>query len=76
MTREELKDLIPRSDGQERGGGVAPLAPRWEGRVAVLSRGTPRCRRRSCRSSRLFHKVVMIRDRCAWLEQKINANPS
>src|SRR3954453_512938 len=36
MTREELKALIREAMDEERGGGIAPLAPRWEGGIALL----------------------------------------
>src|SRR4051812_23551612 len=41
MTREELKALIREAMDEERGGGLAPLAPRWEGGVAVLKPSHP-----------------------------------
>src|SRR5690348_14383293 len=41
MTREELKDLIREAMDEERGGGVAPLSPRWEGGVALLKPRDP-----------------------------------
>ncbi len=74
MTREELKDLIREAMDEERGGGVAPLAPRWEGGVAVLKPGDPALQPKELPLESLFHKVVMIRDRLRVLEQKINAS--
>ena len=74
MTREELKDLIREAMDEERGGGVAPLAPKWEGGTAVLKPADPALQPKELPLESLFHKVVMIRDRLRVLEQKINAN--
>src|SRR3954470_5155700 len=74
MTREELKDLIREAMDEERGGGVAPLAPRWEGGVAVLKPRDPTLQSKELPLESLFHKVVMIRDKLRVLEQKINGN--
>ena len=75
MTREELKDLIREAMDEERGGGVTPLAPKWEGGVAVLKPRDPALQPKELPLESLFHKVVMIRDRLRVLEQKINATP-
>jgi hypothetical protein len=75
MTREELKELIREAMDEERGGGVAPLAPRWEGGVAVLKPRDPTLQSKELPLESLFHKVVMIRDKLRVLEQKINASP-
>ncbi|HEY6912516.1 MAG TPA: hypothetical protein VI356_24255, partial [Myxococcales bacterium] len=74
MTREELKSLIREAMDEERGGGLAPLAPRWEGGTAVLKPADASLQSKELPLDALFHKVVMIRDRLRVLEQKINSN--
>jgi hypothetical protein len=75
MTREQLKQLIREAMDEERGGGMAPLAPKWEGGVATLKPGDPNLQPKEIPLDSLFHKVVMIRDRLRVLEQKLNAHP-
>lgn len=75
MTREELKSLIREAMDEERGGALAPLAPRWEGALAILKPVDPALQPKELPLDALFHKVVMIRDRLRVLEQKLNAHP-
>src|SRR5438132_3369906 len=75
MTREELKALIREAMDEERGGGLAPMAPKWEGATAVLKPSDPALQPKELPIDALFHKVIMIRDRLRVLEQKLNAHP-
>jgi len=74
MTKDELKDLIREAMDEERG-GLAPLAPKWEGGVAVLKPADPALQGKELPLESLFHKVVMVRDKLRVLEQKLNAHP-
>jgi hypothetical protein len=75
MTREELKDLIREAMDEERGGGDAPMARRWEGGSVLMKPGATDTQSKEIPIDALFHKVVMVRDRLRVLEQKINAHP-
>jgi hypothetical protein len=75
MTKDELKALIREAMDEERGGALAPLAPKWEGGVALLKPQDPNLQAKELPLDALFHKVVMIRDRLRVLEQKLNAHP-
>ena len=75
MTKAELKALIREAMDEERGGAFAPLAPKWEGGVAVLRPLDPNLQPKELPLDALFHKVVMVRDRLRVMEQKINAHP-
>ena len=75
MTREELKELIREAMDEERGGGLTPMAPKWEGGTAVFKPGDPALQAKELPIDALFHKVIMIRDRLRVLEQKLNAHP-
>ena len=55
-------------------GGAAPLAGRWEGGSIVVRPADPNLGEHVLEVDKLFHKVVMIRDRLRVLEQKINGN--
>src|SRR5439155_21332823 len=61
MTREELKALIREAMDEERGGGPAPLAPKWEGGVAVLKPADPAVHPQELPGAAGVHKVVMAR---------------
>ena len=75
MTREQLKALIREAMDEERGGGVATLAPKWEGGMALLKPADVALQPKELPLDALFHKVVMIRDKLRVLEQKLNSNP-
>jgi hypothetical protein len=75
MTREELKELIREAMDEERGGGTAALAPKWEGGMVLLKPADPALQAKELPLDALLHKVVMIRDKLRVLEQKLNAHP-
>jgi hypothetical protein len=75
MTREELKALIREAMDEERGGGEAALAPKWEGGMILLKPGDPALQAKELPLDALLHKVIMIRDKLRVLEQKLNAHP-
>jgi hypothetical protein len=75
MTREELKELIREAMDEERGGGAAALAPKWEGGMVLLKPADPALQAKELPLDALLHKVVMIRDKLRVLEQKLNAHP-
>lgn len=75
MTREELKSLIREAMDEERGGALAPMAPKWEGGSLVLKPADPALQARELPLDALLHKVIMIRDRLRVLEQKLNGHP-
>jgi len=54
-------------------GGAAEIAGRWEGGEIVV-RSPTGAKEHRMEVDKLFHKVVMIRDRLRVLEQKVNAN--
>ena len=55
-------------------GGASELAARWEGGEIVVRSASGQVKEHRLEIDKLFHKVVMIRDRLRVLEQKINAN--
>ena len=55
-------------------GGASELAGRWEGGEIVVRSATGAVKEHRLEVDKLFHKVVMIRDRLRVLEQKINAH--
>jgi hypothetical protein len=75
MTKDELKDLIREAMDEERGGSIAPLAPKWEGGVAHLKPADATLQGKELPLDALFHKVVMVRDKLRVLEQKLNSHP-
>ncbi|HXN56262.1 MAG TPA: hypothetical protein VN874_08350 [Myxococcales bacterium] len=75
MTRAELKELIREAMDEERGGGPAAMAPKWEGGMVLLKPADPALQAKELPLDALLHKVVMIRDKLRVLEQKLNAHP-
>jgi hypothetical protein len=75
MNREELKALIREAMDEERGGGPADLAIKWEGGSILLKPLDPALQAKELPIDALLHKVVMIRDKLRVLEQKLNAHP-
>jgi hypothetical protein len=75
MTREELKALIREAMDEERGGGPAVLAGKWEGGTVLLKPQDPALQAKELPVDALLHKVVMVRDKLRVLEQKLNAHP-
>jgi hypothetical protein len=75
MTRAELKELIREAMDEERGGGSAAMAPKWEGGMVLLKPADPGLQAKELPLDALLHKVVMIRDKLRVLEQKLNAHP-
>jgi hypothetical protein len=75
MTRAELKELIREAMDEERGGGSAAMAPKWEGGMVLLKPADPALQAKELPLDALLHKVVMIRDKLRVLEQKLNAHP-
>src|SRR5437588_4324723 len=61
MTREELKALIREAMDEERGGGPAPRAPKWEGGVAVRKRADPAWQPQELPPDGLFPRRVRTR---------------
>ncbi|MEM8882753.1 MAG: hypothetical protein AAGD14_01635 [Planctomycetota bacterium] len=55
-------------------GGAGELAGRWEGGELIVRAATGDVKEHRLEVDKLFHKVVMIRDRLRVLEQKINAH--
>ena len=75
MNREELKALIREAMDEERGGGPAVLAGKWEGGTVLLKPLDPALQAKELPIDALLHKVVMVRDKLRVLEQKLNAHP-
>jgi hypothetical protein len=75
MTREELKALIREAMDEERGGGAAVMAGKWEGGTVLLKPQDPALQAKELPIDALLHKVVMVRDKLRVLEQKLNAHP-
>ena len=75
MNRQELKALIREAMDEERGGGPAELAAKWEGGTVLLKPLDPALQAKELPIDALLHKVVMVRDKLRVLEQKLNAHP-
>ena len=75
MTRDDLKALIREAMDEERGGGPAAMAPKWEGGMMLLKPADVTLQAKELPLDALLHKVVMIRDKLRVLEQKLNAHP-
>jgi hypothetical protein len=72
MTRDEFAEVIREVLRDEV--AHVPLAPKWEGGVAILKPHDPALQPKEIPLEQLFHKIVMIRDRLRVLEQKLNAH--
>jgi hypothetical protein len=75
MTPDQLREVLRDVIREELGVYEPALGSRWEGGEVVLKPGREGLQEKRIPIERLFHKVVMIRDRLRVLEQKVNSHP-